>query len=254
MEFFDTHSHYQDEAFDNDREIELKRAYSEGITKIVVPGWNIENSKTAIELSNKYDFIYSAIGIHPSDVGNEGEDITKLYDMANNEKVVAIGEIGLDYHYENISIELQKKYFIEQIKIANELKLPIIIHTRDAIADTLEIVKKYRAEFGGVFHCCPHNIELVKEVLKLGFYVGIGGTLTFKSAKEKAKELLDVLPIEKIVIETDSPYLSPEPYRGTRNDSVKVKEVAKKIAEIKEISLEEVARITYENGNKLFFK
>jgi len=145
MEFFDTHSHYQDEAFDNDRDEQLKKAYEEGITKIVVPGWNIENSKRAIELTQEYNHVYATVGVHPSDC-NEFERLNELYDLSKNEKVVAIGEIGLDYHYENIDIDLQKKMFIKQIEIANELDLPIVIHTRDAVTDTLDILKKYKCK------------------------------------------------------------------------------------------------------------
>lgn len=145
MEFFDTHSHYQDEAFDEDRDYQLKKAYEEGITKIVVPGWNIASSEKTIEISKKYEHVYSAIGIHPSDC-NELERVEELYELSKNSKVIAIGEIGLDYHYENIDIDLQKKIFIKQIEIANELELPIVIHTRDAISDTLEIVKKYKCK------------------------------------------------------------------------------------------------------------
>ena len=225
-DFFDSHSHYQDEKFNEDRDEALKDAFNENITKIIIPGWNIESSKQAIDIANKFDFVYAAIGVHPSD-SNEKEDLNKLYELSQNKKVKAIGEIGLDYHYENINKDLQKQYFINQIKIANNLNLPIIIHTRDAIYDTLEIVKNNKCRNTGVFHCCPHNVELIKEALKIGYYISFSGTVTFKNAKG-AKEAVNMVPLDRLLIETDSPYLSPEPYRGRRNNSINVKLTARK--------------------------
>ena len=225
-DFFDSHSHYQDEKFNEDRDEALKDAFNENITKIIIPGWNIESSKQAIDIANKCDFVYAAIGVHPSD-SNEKEDLNKLYELSQNKKVKAIGEIGLDYHYENINKDLQKQYFINQIKIANNLNLPIIIHTRDAIYDTLEIVKNNKCRNTGVFHCCPHNVELIKEALKIGYYISFSGTVTFKNAKG-AKEAVNMVPLDRLLIETDSPYLSPEPYRGRRNNSINVKLTARK--------------------------
>lgn len=224
-EFFDSHSHYQDEKFNEDRDEALKDAFNENITKIIIPGWNLESSKQAIDIANKFSFVYAAIGVHPSDA-NEKEDLNKLYELSKNKKVKAIGEIGLDYHYENINKDLQKQYFINQIKIANDLNLPIIIHTRDAIYDTLEIVKNNKCKSAGVFHCCPHNIELIKEALKIGYYISFSGTVTFKNAKG-AKEAVNMVPLDRLLIETDSPYLSPEPYRGRRNNSINVKITAR---------------------------
>ena len=225
-EFFDSHSHYQDEKFNEDRDEALKDAFNENITKIIIPGWNLESSKQAIDIANKFRFVYAAIGIHPSDA-NEKEDLNKLYELSQNKKVKAIGEIGLDYHYENINKDLQKQYFINQIKIANDLNLPIIIHTRDAIYDTLEIVKNNKCKNTGVFHCCPHNVELIKEALKIGYYISFSGTVTFKNAKG-AKEAVNMVPLDRLLIETDSPYLAPEPYRGRRNNSINVKLTARK--------------------------
>ena len=250
MEFFDSHTHYQDDAFKEDIDNVLKKTYEQGVTKVVIPGWDIVSSKKAIEIANKNEFCYAAIGVHPSDV-KENLDLSELYKMAENKKVVAIGEIGLDYHYENYNKELQKEYFIKQIKIANELELPIIIHNRESNVDSLQIVKENVCKKKGIFHCCPHNIELIKEILKQDYYVSFAGPITFKNAKN-AYEAVKMVPLEKLLKETDSPYLSPEPNRGKRNNSTNVKFVAQKIAQIKEISLEEIAEITYENARKVF--
>jgi len=252
MIFFDSHCHYQDEAFKNDRESLLLREHENEIDKILVPGWDIDSSKEAIELTNKYDFIYAAVGIHPSDV-NKKQELDKIYGLANSSsKVVAIGEIGLDYHYDNIDEKLQKEYFINQIELANKLNKPIIIHTREAISDKLKIVKENKANYSGVFHCCPHNVELIKEALKLGYYISFSGTTTFKSAEKNAYEAVNIVPLERILIETDSPYLAPHPYRGQRNTSINVKLVAQKISEFRNLNLEQVAKITNDNAKKLF--
>ena len=190
-------------------------------------------------------------GISPNDIEDFSEENLKLIEeMAKNKKVVAIGEIGLDYYWNKENKELQKDLFIKQIEIANKLDLPIVIHTRDAFADTIQILKEHPVNKKGIFHCCPLNQELIKAGLQLGFYISFSGNITFKNAK--AYDSVTLVPMDKILIETDSPYLSPEPYRGKRNDSSKVKLVAEKIAEIKGIPLEEVARITYNNANRIF--
>ncbi len=192
-------------------------------------------------------------GISPNDIsGYKKEDLLEIRKLAQNKKVVAIGEIGLDYYWNKTNIDLQKEVFIEQIKIANDLELPIVIHTREAIYDTLDIIKnQITVKNKGVFHCCPLNIELIKEALKLDFYISIAGPITYKNSKN-ADEIIKMLPLDKILIETDSPYLSPEPLRGKRNDSGNIKYIAKKIADIKKISLEEIANITYSNTKKIF--
>ena len=255
MKFFDNHAHLDDEKFDEDREEIIEKIHKDEIDKFVSAGYSLESSKKSIELSKKYDFIYSTCGISPNDIPQTEEEVWKevaeIKKIAKeNNKVVAIGEIGLDYHWNTENKELQKKAFIEQIIIANELNLPIQIHTRDAVMDTLEILKQNNVNKKGIFHCCPLNRELVKEGLKLGFYISFAGPVTFKNSKN-ANEIIEMVPNEKMLIETDSPYLSPEPLRGKRNDPRNVKYIAKKIAEVKNITIEEVADITYENAMKI---
>lgn len=253
MEFFDSHAHYNDERFDEDRDKLLKDIYDEKITKIINAGYSLESSKKAVEIAEKYDFIYATAGISPNDIDNFKEkDLEEIENLAKNKKVVAIGEIGLDYHWNTENKKLQKEVFISQIEIANRLNLPIVIHTREAIFDTLDILKnQIKCVKSGVFHCCPLNIDLVREGLKLGFYISFAGPITFKNSKN-AEEIIKMVPIEKILIETDSPYLSPEPLRGKRNDSRNVKYMAQKIAEVKEISLDKVAEATYNNAKNIF--
>lgn len=258
MEFFDSHSHYNDEKFDEDREEIIKQTYQDGITKFICAGYDIESSKKSIEISNKYDFIYSICGISPNDVPDEQEEIDeyikeieKIIKNNDNKKIVAIGEIGLDYHWNIENKEIQKEIFIKQIELANKYNLPIVIHTREAVDDTLKILREHPVKNKGVFHCCPLNRELVRQGLELGFYISFAGPITFKNSKN-AEEVISMVPIERILIETDSPYLAPEPKRGTRNDSRNVKLVAQKIADFKNIGIEEVARITYKNANDIF--
>ena len=255
MKFFDNHAHLDDEKFDEDREEIIEKIHKDEIDKFVSAGYSLESSKKSIELSKKYDFIYSTCGISPNDIPQNEEELWKelseIKKLAKeNNKVVAIGEIGLDYHWNTENKELQKRAFVEQIKIANELNLPIQIHTREAVMDTLEILKQNNVNKKGIFHCCPLNRELVKEGLKLGFYISFAGPVTFKNSKN-ANEIIEMVPNEKMLIETDSPYLSPEPLRGKRNDPRNVKYIAKKIAEVKNITIEEVADITYENAMKI---
>lgn len=251
MEFFDSHSHYNDEKYDEDRKDILKEIYNEGITRTVCIGYNVEKSKFALEIANEYDYIYASCGISPNDIEDyKEENLIEIEKLAKDPKIVAIGEIGLDYYWNKDNKEEQKELFIKQIEIANKLRKPIIIHTREAVVDTIEILKSHPVLEKGIFHCCPLNPELINEGLKLGFYISFSGNITFKNAKS-ARAVLEV-PNEKILIETDCPYLTPEPFRGRRNDSKKVKLVAEKIAEIKNMSLEEVAKITYENANKIF--
>ena len=256
MKFFDNHAHLDDEKFDEDREELIEKIHNDEIDKFVSAGYSLESSKKSIELSKKYNFIYSTCGISPNDIPQNEEELWKelseIKKLAKeNNKVVAIGEIGLDYHWNTENKELQKKAFIEQIIIANELNLPIQIHTREAVMDTLEILKQNNVNKKGIFHCCPLNRELVKEGLKLGFYISFAGPVTFKNSKN-ANEIIEMVPNEKMLIETDSPYLSPEPFRGKRNDPRNVKFIVKKIAEVKNLTIEEVANITYENAMRIF--
>ena len=258
MEFFDSHAHYNDEKFEIDRDEVISSVKAEGITRLVSVGYSVEASKFAEKLSDKYEFIYHSCGISPNDLPQTEDELWKKLEeikkIANqkHEKLVAIGEIGLDYYWNKENMNLQKLAFIEQIKLANELDLPIIIHAREAVADTIDILKSKQESINkGIFHCCPLNRELVKEALKLGYYISFAGPITFKNSKN-ADEIIKMVPLDRILIETDSPYLSPEPNRGKRNDSRNVKYIAQKIAQVKDMTLEEIAKITYENANKVF--
>ena len=203
--------------------------------------------------------MYTISGVSPNDIENNEialeKQLKELEEFINSEKaskkILAVGEIGLDYYWNSENKELQKKAFIEQIKIANKNQLPIVIHTREAVMDTIEILKSYEVERKGVFHCCPLNRELVKEALKLGFYISFAGPITFKNSKN-ANEIIEMVPLDRILIETDSPYLSPEPNRGKRNDSRNVKFIAERIANVKQLKIEEIAKITYENTSRVF--
>lgn len=255
MGFFDSHSHLNDEKFDKDRDKIIKEIYEAGTTNFITAGYSVEGSEKAVDIANNYDFIYATVGISPNDIPQTEEELWKqLSEIKNlaesNKKVLAIGEIGLDYYWNTENKELQKKTFIEQIKLANELDLPIVIHTRDAVMDTIQILKENEVKNKGIFHCCPQNRELIKEGLKLGFYISFAGPITFKNSKN-ADEMINLVPNDKILIETDSPYLAPEPVRGTRNTPANVKFVAQKIAEAKGLTLEEVERITVENTKRI---
>ena len=251
MEFFDTHCHFNDEKFEEDREKLIESIYNDNITKMVCVGYNVEQSKKAIEISKDKNYMYATCGISPNDIEDFSVDnLSQIERMALNSKVVAIGEIGLDYYWNKDNKEKQKELFITQINIANRLGLPIVIHTRDAIMDTLEILKQHPVDKKGIFHCCPLNRELIKEGLKLGYYISFSGNITFKNAK--SEDVVSLVPNDRILIETDSPYLSPEPCRGKRNDSRNVKIVAEKIAQIKKLTIEEIAKVTYENANRIY--
>ena len=256
MEFFDSHSHYNDEKFDEIREQIIEDTYKSGVTKFICAGYDVQSSKKAIEISQKHEFIYSICGISPNDIPQSEEELWKTIDeiskiVQQNKKIVGIGEIGLDYYWNKENKKKKKKAFIKQIELANKLELPIVIHSRDASVDTIDIIKNNIVNKRGIFHCCQLNQEMVKQAINLGYYISFAGPITFKNSKN-AKEVVDLVPMDKILIETDSPYLSPEPNRGKRNDSRNVKYVAEKIAEFKNMSLEEIARITYENAMKIF--
>ncbi len=251
MDFFDSHAHYNDERFLENREELIQDMYKDEITNIVCAGYNVEASKDAIELAQKFHHIFATCGISPNDLTENVEKELKIIeDIAKNEKVVAIGEIGLDYYWNKDNKGLQKEVFKKQIDIANKLNLPIVIHTRDAVMDTLQIIKENPVKKKGIFHCCPLNQELIKEALKLEFYISFSGVITFKNAK--SDECIKLVPNDKILIETDSPYLSPEPNRGKTNTSRNVKYVAQKIAQIKDMTLEEIAKLTNENAKRIF--
>lgn len=249
MEFFDSHAHYNDEKFLKDKAQILDEIYKSNVTNLTCVGYNIKSSFDAIEIAQKYNWIYATCGISPNDTA-DFDKIDELEKIATSSKIVAIGEIGLDYYWNKENKIEQKKAFIKQIEIANKYNLPIVIHTRDAFIDTIDILKNNEVKNKGIFHCCQLNQELIKEGLKLGFYISFSGNITFKNAK--SVDCINLVPLDRILIETDSPYLTPEPYRGTRNDSRYVKLVAQKIADVKGIPIEEIAERTSENAKRIF--
>ena len=250
--YFDTHCHLNSEQLYENRDEFIKHALDNQVEMMVVVGYDLESSKKAVEIAKEYDFIYAAVGIGPNDCLNTTtQDLQIIDEYLNEPKVVALGEIGLDYYWNKENKEYQKRAFIEQINLANEVDLPIVIHSRDAISDTLEILKNNKVNRKGVFHCCMLNRELVKEALKLGFYISFAGPVTFKNSKN-AQEIIKMVPNERFFIETDSPYLSPEPNRGKRNDSRNLKYIVEKIAKEKDIDIEKVAEISYKNAVEFF--
>ena len=257
MKIFDTHAHYDDEAFDKDRDELLTSLFSGDIGAVVNVGASLEGCIESVRLAEKYDNIYAAIGVHPDDYerlerGESFMDWLKKEALTNN-KVVAIGEIGLDYHYLDNPKEVQKMWFETQIEAAVDVNKPIIVHSREACADTIQCMKNKRADkAGGVIHCYSYTKEAAKEFLDMGFFIGVGGVVTFKNAR-KLVETVEEVPVTRIVLETDCPYMAPEPHRGTRNDSRNIRYVAEKIAQIKGITAQEVIDITNENAKKLFF-
>lgn len=250
---FDTHSHYDDQAFEGDREELLLSLQEKGIGTVVNVGASMETSRQALQLAEKYDFVYATLGVHPSEVAELTEaDMDWIRQYASHKKVVAMGEFGLDYHWEEPAPEVQRKWFFRQIELAKEVHLPIIIHSRDAAAETMEILTREKAyECGGVIHCYSYSPEQAKEYVDMGFYIGIGGVVTFKNAK-KCVRTVEEIPLENIVLETDCPYMAPEPNRGKRNDSSQLIYVAEKIAALKGTTTEEVIRITTENARKMY--
>ncbi len=253
MMIFDTHTHYDDEQYDADRDTLLSSLADKGVGRIVSVGADMETSKAALALSERYDFAYAALGVHPSEVSDLTEaDMDWIQAHATHSRVVAIGEMGLDYHWPEPEPDIQKQWFIRQIQLAREVGLPIIVHSRDAAADTMEIIRDTKAyECGGVIHCFSYSPEMAREYVEMGFYIGIGGVVTFKNAK-KVKKTVQTIPMERIVLETDCPYMAPEPHRGTRNDSSQLVYVAEKIAELKGITKDEVIQITTDNANKMY--
>lgn len=250
---FDTHAHLDDERFNNDRDILINQIHANGVDLIVNVGASIKGSKKSIELAQKYSFIYAAVGVHPHDAASmTQDDISMLKDMADNKKVVAIGEIGLDYYYDNSDRHSQREWFSRQMELAHQLKLPVIIHDRDAHQDCLDILTKNRVrDIGGVMHCYSGSVEMAKQVIDMGMHISIAGPVTFKNAA-RLREVIREIPLDKIFIETDCPYLTPEPHRGQRNHSGHVLYVAQKIAEIKGITLEKAAAATKQNAMKFF--
>lgn len=251
--YFESHAHYDDERFDEDRDTLLASFPAEGIDTVVNASSDIKSSKASIALSEKYPFFYAAVGVHPHEVENITEaDIDELRELSKHPKVVAIGEIGLDYYYDLSPRDLQRHWFKRQLELADELKMPVIIHSRDAAQECFDIIKNSNVR-NGVIHCYSGSAEMAEEYIKMGFYIGVGGSLTFKNNK-KGVETVERIPIEKILIETDSPYLAPVPYRGKRNDSRLLKYVVERISQIKNIPENDICNITKNNAQNLFIK
>lgn len=250
---FDTHVHLNAEQYNEDLQEVIDRARKEGVSNMVVVGFDRPTILKAMELAESYDFIYACVGWHPVDaIDMTDEDLVWIEELSKHPKVVAIGEMGLDYYWDKSPKEIQKEVFRKQIRLAKKVKLPIVIHNRDATADIVEILKEEGAdEVGGIMHCFSGSPEVAKECVKLNFYISLGGPVTFKNAK-KPKEVVAEIPLDKLLIETDCPYLTPHPYRGKRNEPSYVKLVAEQIAEIKGLTLEEVADVTTRNAKKLF--
>ncbi|MDE6626100.1 MAG: YchF/TatD family DNA exonuclease [Lachnospiraceae bacterium] len=253
MKIFETHAHYDDEAFKEDRDILLREMHSQGVEYIVNIGCSMESSQYIAELVERYDFLYGTVGVHPDDVERLTEaDMEELAMLSRRDKIIAIGEIGLDYHYDGIDRDLQKHWFARQMEVARRQKLPIVVHSRDAAKDTLDLMKAEHArDIGGVIHCFSYGVEMAREYLDMGFYIGVGGVVTFKNGK-KLKEVVEYAPLDRILLETDAPYLAPVPYRGKRNCSLYLEYVAEEIAALKGVAVEEVYEATFHNAASMY--
>lgn len=249
---FDTHAHYDDEQFDIDRDEILSSMGENGVGTIVNVSATYESCERVVSMVQKYLFMYAAVGIHPDEVGSLNEErFARMKEFFKRDKVVAVGEIGLDYYWDNESHELQKEWFIRQLDLARELKLPVNIHSREAAQDTMEIIKEHGRGLKGIIHCYSYSKEMAEEYVKIGYCIGVGGVVTFKNAR-RLKETVEAVPLTSIVLETDCPYLAPEPYRGKRNNSSYIKYTAEAIARIKGVSYEEVVRQTEENARECY--
>ncbi len=250
---FDTHAHYDDEAFDEDREELLSSLKEHGIEAVTNIGANLKSSRTTLELVERYPFVYGAIGVHPNEVEElDEEGIAWLKENASKPGVVAIGEIGLDYYWDEPERKIQQKWFVRQLELAKEVDLPVVIHSRDAAKDTLDIMKSmYHGDLSGVIHCFSYTKEMAREYLNMGFYLGIGGVVTFKNAK-KLKEVVEYMPLEQLALETDCPYLAPVPNRGKRNSSLNLPYVVEEIAALKNTTPEKVIEVTNQNAKKMY--
>ena len=252
---FDTHAHYDDEKFDEDREELLASLAGAGIGAVMNVAASLKSCETTLKLAKQYRWMYAALGIHPSESGGLREaDVDWLLSKCSREtaKVRAVGEIGLDYYWEEPAHDIQKKWFVRQLDLARQLKLPVIIHSRDAAKDTLDIMKaEHSGDIGGVIHCFSYGKELAREYLNMGFFIGVGGVVTFQNAR-KLKEVVEYVPLEAIVLETDCPYLAPAPNRGKRNSSMNLPYVVDMISQLKGMDRQEVERVTWENGMRLY--
>lgn len=247
---FDTHAHYDDSRFDEDRDELITSLKDKGVSQIVNCGCDLKSSLTTVALSEKFDFIYAAVGIHAHEAEEATEsDLKEIEKLYEKEKIVAVGEIGLDYHYDFSPREIQLEIFDRQLALANKLDLPVIVHDREAHEDTMKLLTKYKPK--GVVHCFSGSVEMAKEIVKLGMYIGIGGAVTFKNAK-KPVEVVEYLPLDRLLLETDAPYMTPVPFRGQRCDSSHIAYTAEKIAQIKGIDVQELISICNENAKKLF--
>ncbi len=249
---FDTHAHMDDRAFDADREALLQALPEQGVALLMNPGCSLASSRNACALARRYDYIYAAVGSHPDAAEEVSDAVLDEYRMLckQNPKVRAIGEIGLDYHYEDVPRQVQQRAFRAQMALARELKLPVIVHEREAHQDGLAIVEEF-PEVTGVFHCYSGSVEMARQLIGRGWYIGFTGVLTFRNAR-RAVEVAQALPLERIVLETDSPYMSPEPFRGRRCDPGKLYRMAERLAELRGLSVEQVQAITLENGRRLY--
>ena len=249
--YFDTHAHYDDEQFDTDRDELLTAVHDSGVELIVDPASNLASSRKVLEIAGKFPFVYCAVGVHPHDAKEmDDTSIDLIRDMAQNEKVVAIGEIGLDYHYDFSPRDVQRLRFREQLELARELQIPVIVHEREACQDVLDIIRDF-GDIRGVVHCFSGSWETAQTILDLGWYISFTGAVTFKNAR-KAPDVAAKMPIDRLMIETDSPYMAPVPLRGRRNDSRNLPYIAAKIAELRGMTTEEVTAVTLENGKKFF--
>lgn len=249
---FDTHAHYDDKQFAEDREVLLASMEEGGIGTIVNASATVESWDQVLALTEKYPFIYGMIGVHPDEVGAlDEEKFSRMEQLLKSEKIVAVGEIGLDYYWDNESHDIQQKWFICQLELARKLGMPVNIHSREAAADTLEIMKQYGQGMKAIIHCYSYSKEMAEEYVKMGYLIGVGGVVTFKNAK-KLKEVVKAVPISNIVLETDCPYLAPEPNRGKRNSSLNLPYVAQAIADLKEMAVEDVIRVTEENAKAFY--
>lgn len=251
---FESHAHYDDEAFDEDRDALIGSLKDNGIEYVINVGASVESTKSTIELAARYDFIYGAVGVHPNETEPLTEDFLQFMktQLQTNNKIVAVGEIGLDYNWEEPGRDVQKKWFIRQLELARETSSPVIIHSRDAAKDTADIMLTDCKDLNGVIHCFSYSKEMAKQYLDKGFYLGIGGVVTFKNAL-KVKETVQYAPLEQILLETDCPYLAPVPNRGSRNSSLNIPYIAEEIARIKGIDVAQVIDVTNKNAKRLFF-